>query len=157
MIPDHLGGHLGFTSMLIPTFNHIVSKYAIKSVLDVGCGPAGMVEYANYNGIYSIGIDGDFDLPKKDYVLVHDFTTGKIEIDKKFDLIIDDGLHTSASQIVFFQEAFKYLEDDGLFIVEDVFENAFMGFLNQNNYKYQIVNFDNSNSRLVLIYKNIQK
>ena len=38
MIPDHLGGHLGFTSMLIPTFKHIVSKYAIKSVLDVGCG-----------------------------------------------------------------------------------------------------------------------
>ena len=87
MIPDHLGGHLGFTSMLIPTFNHIVSKYEIKSVLDVGCGPAGMVEYANYNGIYSIGIDGDFGLPKKDYVLVHDFTEGKIEFDKKFDLI----------------------------------------------------------------------
>ena len=87
MIPDHLGGHLGFTAMLIPTFQYIVDKYNIKSMLDIGCGPAGMVEYANHKGIYSIGIDGDFGLDKKEYVLVHDFTTGKINLDKKFDLI----------------------------------------------------------------------
>ena len=87
MIPDHLGGHLGFTAMLIPTFQYIVDKYNIKSMLDIGCGPAGMVEYANHKGIYSIGIDGDFALDKKEYVLVHDFTTGKINLDKKFDLI----------------------------------------------------------------------
>lgn len=87
MIPDHLGGHLGFTAMLIPTFQYIVDKYNIKSMLDIGCGPAGMVEYANHKGIYSIGIDGDFALDKKEYVLVHDFTTGKINLDKKFDFI----------------------------------------------------------------------
>jgi SAM-dependent methyltransferase len=87
MIPDHLGGHLDFTAMLVPTFQFIKNKYNIKSMLDVGCGPAGMVEYANYDGVYALGIDGDFSLPKKDYVLFHDFTTGKIELNKKFDLI----------------------------------------------------------------------
>lgn len=87
MIPNHLGGHSGFTAMLIPTFEFIKNKYDIKSMLDIGCGPAGMVEYANYNNVYSLGIDGDFDLPKKEYVMIHDFATGKMDLDKKFDLI----------------------------------------------------------------------
>ena len=38
---------------------YIREKYNINSMLDIGCGPAGMVEYANYKGVYAIGVDGD--------------------------------------------------------------------------------------------------
>ena len=84
---NHLGGHFGFTSMIRSTFDFITEKYEIKSILDVGCGPAGMVEYANYKKIYAIGIDGDPDLPKKDYVSLHDFANGPFVLEKKFDLV----------------------------------------------------------------------
>ena len=84
---NHLGGHFGFTSMIRSTFDFITEKYEIKSILDIGCGPAGMVEYANYKKIYAIGIDGDPDLPKKDYVSLHDFANGPFVLEKKFDLV----------------------------------------------------------------------
>ena len=84
---SHLGGHFGFTAMVRSTFDFITEKYEIKSILDIGCGPAGMVEYANYKKIYAIGIDGDPDLPKKDYVSLHDFTEGTFTLEKKFDLV----------------------------------------------------------------------
>jgi hypothetical protein len=84
---SHLGGHFNFTAMIRTTFDFIVEKYKIQSMLDIGCGPAGMVEYANYKKIYSIGIDGDKDLPKKDYVLIHDFTEGIFNLSENFDLV----------------------------------------------------------------------
>lgn len=84
---NHLGGHFGFTAMVTKTFDFIVEKYNIKSVLDIGCGPAGMVEYANFKGIYSVGVDGDPDLEDKPYVTKHDFTIGELTLDKSFDLV----------------------------------------------------------------------
>lgn len=83
---SHLGGHFNFTCMCIPTLNLIKEKFNIKSMIDVGCGPAGMVEYANFIGIYSIGIEGDDTLEKKEYVKLHDYTLGKVEVNQCFDL-----------------------------------------------------------------------
>jgi cyclopropane fatty-acyl-phospholipid synthase-like methyltransferase len=84
--PNHLGGHFNFTAMVESTFDFIKEKYNIQSVIDIGCGPAGMVEYMRSKGVDAIGIDGDPELPKKDYVIVHDYTLGPLELDKKFDL-----------------------------------------------------------------------
>jgi len=86
-MPKHLGGHFGFTAMVTKTFDYIKDKYNVRSVLDIGCGPAGMVEYANFKGIYAIGVDGDPDLEEKPYVTKHDFTTGELTLDKTFDLV----------------------------------------------------------------------
>jgi hypothetical protein len=83
---DHLGGHYGFTAMCLPTLDYIKDKFGIKSMIDVGCGPAGMTEYANYIGIYGVGIDGDISLGEKPYVKFHDYVTGPLELDETFDL-----------------------------------------------------------------------
>ena len=85
-LPGHLGGHYNFTAMVESTFDFIHKKYNIKSVIDIGCGPAGMTEYMISKGVDAIGIDGDFTLPKKDHVIVHDYTKGQLELDRKFDL-----------------------------------------------------------------------
>ena len=84
---NHLGGHYNFTAMVVKTFDHIREKYNIRSMLDIGCGPAGMVEYANYKGVYAIGVDGDPDLGEKPYTILHDFTTGQLELDETFELV----------------------------------------------------------------------
>jgi hypothetical protein len=84
--PSHLGGHYNFTAMVESTFDFIHQKYNIKSVIDIGCGPAGMVEYMRSKGVDAIGIDGDPALPKKEYVIVHDYTLGPLELERKFDL-----------------------------------------------------------------------
>ncbi len=82
----HLGGHFNRTCMCLDTLFFIKEKYNISSMIDIGCGPAGMTEYANYLGIYSIGVDGDTTLPKKDYVLFHDYSIGELNFDETFDL-----------------------------------------------------------------------
>ncbi len=84
--PGHLGGHYNFTAMIQSTFDFIEKRYNIKSVIDIGCGPAGMTEYMLSKGIDAIGVDGDPSLPKKEYVIVHDYTLGPLILDKKFDL-----------------------------------------------------------------------
>lgn len=84
--PAHLGGHYNFTAMIESTFDFIRQKYNIQSVLDIGCGPAGMVEYMRSKGVDAIGVDGDPSLPKKEYVIVHDYTLSSLELDRKFDL-----------------------------------------------------------------------
>ena len=40
--------------------------------------------------------------------------------ERRFDLIIDDGLHTFDAAIHFFEHLFERLESDGLFVIEDV-------------------------------------
>ncbi len=85
-LPSHLGGHYNFTAMVNSTFDFLQEKYKIQSVIDIGCGPAGMTEYMISKGADAIGIDGDFTLPKKAHVIVHDYTKGLLEIDRKFDL-----------------------------------------------------------------------
>ena len=83
---NHLGGHFNFTAMCLPTLNFIKDKFNIKSMIDVGCGPAGMTEYANLMGIYAVGIDGDTTLGEKPYVIFHDYNEGKLQLDETFDL-----------------------------------------------------------------------
>lgn len=83
---NHLGGHFNRTCMCLDTLLFIKQKYNITSMLDIGCGLAGMTEYANYLGIYSIGVDGDSSLPKKDYVILHDYSLDKLNLNETFDL-----------------------------------------------------------------------
>lgn len=83
---QHLGGHYNNTAMPILTFDYIVKKYNINTVIDVGCGPGGMVRYGNFKNIYTIGIDGDTSIESHDYIIFHDYTTGTLPHDENFDL-----------------------------------------------------------------------
>jgi len=77
-LPSHLGGHLNKTHTDRGTLLYLMEKFDIKSFLDIGCGPGGMVQIANWRGLDSLGIDGDWEVPKEPEakVLIHDYTTG---------------------------------------------------------------------------------
>lgn len=80
--PEHLGGHLNITH-LDPGVILWLRSLGIRSMLDIGCGPGGMVELAQVHGIESHGIDGDPTLwwtnPKKDpRFTLWDFTKGRL-------------------------------------------------------------------------------
>lgn len=88
MTSSHLGGHLNKTHIDEGAFKYLLSIFDIKTMIDIGCGPGGMVELGLRNGIDSIGIDGDHTIltlnQKYESVdgivlpiqIKHDYTTG---------------------------------------------------------------------------------
>jgi SAM-dependent methyltransferase len=86
-LPEHLGGHANYTNEDAGVLDLIIAKYRPKSMLDIGCGPGGMLREAVKRGMVAKGIDGDFTL---DYagldVVVHDFTMGPAPVDGEYDL-----------------------------------------------------------------------
>jgi len=90
-LPDHLGGHLNKVHTDRATFSYLQTRYQIKSMIDIGCGPGDMVMIASDRGIHAVGVDGDFTLKNtwkaRDLqITLHDFTQGKPDIDFNFDL-----------------------------------------------------------------------
>ena len=59
-------------------------------MLDVGCGPGGMVELANNLGVHAHGLDGDYTLKRYDDTkfTIHDFTNGHTHTPHTHTLII---------------------------------------------------------------------
>lgn len=51
------------------------------------------------------------------------------QLDLKFDLIIDDGLHTFDAGISFFESSFPFLAKGGLYVIEDVTETDALDFM----------------------------
>jgi hypothetical protein len=88
-LPSHLGGHLNKTHNDRGVLTYCINQFKIKSFLDVGCGPGGMVALASMRGLESVGIDGDWEVPKEDdtNIVIHDFTNGPCLLTKaQFDL-----------------------------------------------------------------------
>lgn len=83
--PAHLGGHFDTTNTDEATLVYLIERYAITSMLDVGCGPGGMLDLARSHGLIAQGIDGDPNLIHPD-VFHHDYTFGPL-IWPKVDLI----------------------------------------------------------------------
>lgn len=52
----------------------------------------------------------------------------------KFDVIIDDGLHTHDSQRLTFENFIPYLKDDGVYFIEDVWAFDHMNEKQRNHY-----------------------
>ena len=81
-----------------------------------------------------------------------------IKIDK-FDIIIDDGLHTYESNINFFLHSYKKLKSQGYYIIEDIHYknlNKTINFFEKYNYK--LIVFENSkffkkDSHIIVIIK----
>lgn len=75
-LPDHLGGSEGETHIDEGVLDYLIREFNIKSMVDVGCGPGGMVQLARKKKLHAIGIDGDYLLPREIDVIIHDFTKG---------------------------------------------------------------------------------
>ena len=87
-LPGHLGGHQNETHVDEGALDYLIDKFDIKSYLDIGCGPGGMVELAHTKGLISSGVDGDFTLDRPDstrYIL-HDYTTGPAPVEGLWDI-----------------------------------------------------------------------
>jgi hypothetical protein len=75
--PEHLGGHEGLTQFDEGTFDYLVGHFGVKSFLDVGCGPGGMVCYALARGLTARGIEGDPHYARGSlFTIEHDFSMG---------------------------------------------------------------------------------
>ena len=90
-LPDHLGGHKNKTHLDEGSLNHMIRMLNVKSMLDIGCGPGGMVELAHSKGLRALGIDGDFTVKRsevaKRLVHIHDYTKGPSKIEETFDMV----------------------------------------------------------------------
>lgn len=87
-LPKHLGGHCGVTHIDNAILNYF-SNLNYKSYLDIGCGPGGMLDVALELGYDVQGIDGDFVVERNnpDKVIIHDYTTGPLELEQSYDLV----------------------------------------------------------------------
>ena len=90
-LPKHLGGHMNKTHLDQGSLAFMKKNLNVKSMLDIGCGPAGMVKLANEMGITAHGIDGDFKVERPgiedSWLTLHDYTTGPSSLDLQVDLI----------------------------------------------------------------------
>ena len=89
--PPHLGGHCNVTHLDAGVLEFLIEKFSIQSMIDVGCGPGGMVHLAKRKGLRALGVDGDPQVRKlsglnSSDLLLHDFTQGPLTIDDVFDL-----------------------------------------------------------------------
>ena len=84
----HLGGHSFKTHIDSGILNFFRDTLDCKTMLDVGCGPGGMVYEANKRGYNAIGIDGDYRLERDnpEYFVLHDFTKGPCNLTDTYDL-----------------------------------------------------------------------
>ena len=82
---SHLGGHLNRTNIDEGALNFLIEKYQPTSFLDIGCGPAGMVQLAKEKKLDAVGIDGDKKIIN-DLIIEHDFTKAPILLDKTYDI-----------------------------------------------------------------------
>lgn len=85
-LPKHLGGSEGETHVDEGTLDFIIRAAGITSMVDVGCGPGGMVSLALSKGLKAAGVDGDFTLQRNVPVHLHDFTTGHVDLKRVYDL-----------------------------------------------------------------------
>lgn len=83
--PFHLGGHFNVTHLDIQNLHYLKKTYNIKTMLDIGCGPGGMLLEAKRIGIDAAGVDGDPSINNNN-IITHDFTKGKLNLEKIYDL-----------------------------------------------------------------------
>ena len=86
------------------------------------------------------------------------------KINQKMDIIIDDGFHSFEANTTFFENSIAYLNDYGIYIIEDIHRNPkiikkYVNYFNKIGFSWQFVDIKNLNNVrdncLILIKKNI--
>lgn len=127
-------------------YDDIFSTFSQNSInfLEIGVSNGGSLEvWAEYfkNAANLVGCDINPDCQALHYedprvsVVIgdanSDYVKNKIsEISNNFDIIIDDGSHRSSDIVKSFSRYFEFLENDGIYVVEDIccsYWNAFEG------------------------------
>lgn len=85
-VPDHLGGHYNYTNMDTETFDYLLDRFKFQTMLDVGCGTGGMLDYAISKGIPAWGVDGDPNLFSSN-ISTWDFLDGSYKAPFPIDFI----------------------------------------------------------------------
>src|SRR5689334_17484085 len=106
--PAHLGGHFNRTNEDAATLDYLIERFSVRSMLDVGCGPGGMLDRARERLIIALGIDGDPAMERPD-VIIHDYTTAPLFMASRSDLIwcVEFVEHVEARYIPHFLATFR--------------------------------------------------
>jgi hypothetical protein len=73
--PPHLGGHEDKTQFDDGALAYLAERFAVRTMVDVGCGPGGMLYAARRRGITAVGVDGDPSIARESPVMIeHDYT-----------------------------------------------------------------------------------
>lgn len=87
---EHLGGHNNKSNIEKGSIEYLIHEFNIKTIIDVGCGIGDSIGIFKSLGLDAIGVEGDIDAIKqsknKDYIIQHDFTKGKFQSNKLYDL-----------------------------------------------------------------------
>lgn len=110
-LPQHLGGHENETHVDEGALQFLIEEFGIKSAVDVGCGPGGMVELMMRKNIDVLGVDGDNVVSRPDNVksniVIHDYTTGPFEIKKDLAWSVEFVEHVEKKFMPNFLATFK--------------------------------------------------
>ena len=133
---DHQGKISDKWTLYLDEWDNIFSPYKDLEIdiLEIGIQNGGSLEiWAKYfkNSNHIVGCDIDQSCLELEYedprisIIVGDANTGNIETQiletsEKFDIIIDDGSHTSADVIKSFTRYFKHLNENGIYVIEDL-------------------------------------
>lgn len=88
-LPYHLGGHLNRTHIDEGVLDWVIKYFNVRSFLDIGCGPGGMVDLAISKNLEALGVDGDYSIKRSntDNFFTHDYSLGPLVLDKSYDLV----------------------------------------------------------------------
>ncbi len=85
---QHVGGHYGFTHLDEGALDFMVQTFNVKSMIDIGCGPGGMVQLAQSKGLRVLGVDGDDTIERAPAlpILIHDYAKGPLRVSEQYDM-----------------------------------------------------------------------
>ena len=79
----------------------------------------------------------------------------------KFDVILEDGLHEYNANICFFENSIQYLDNQGIYIIEDVYykdQKKFINYFKKKSYNFSIIDIFHekniANNCLVVVENN---
>src|SRR5438552_13554216 len=108
-VTPHLGGHEDKTQFDEGALDFLLARFAVKTMVDVGCGQLGMVYYAIAKGVRAVGVDGDPTVARDCPVVIeHDYTKKPLFLGE-FDLAwsVEFVEHVDERFIPNFLETFK--------------------------------------------------
>lgn len=154
---NHTGKVSDKWDIYLKTYDRLFKEIINKPLrmLEIGIQNGGSLEIWNkyFNNVeLLIGCDIDTRCKNLSYdsnkisVIVGDANTHQTEteiekISKSFNLIIDDGSHTSADIVKSFCKYFPKLENDGIFIIEDLHCSYFPSYEGGLNYEFSSIEF----------------